>query len=142
MKSQVNQGDLVVQQRKEARLEVPVLSMLAVLGFTGVRRGFILLAVLCSLGTLESQTVTFYETGEEFTGPFPSWKNVKTDYGAKGDGVTDDTPAIQAAINDLRNMPGNAWSTLYFPAGVYRLPKDAQQRAARPHRLAGLPNHR
>lgn len=72
---------------------------------------------------LHAQSVTFYETGEEFVGPFPSWKNVQTDYGAKGDGVTDDTAAIQAAIDDLRNMPGNAWSTLYFPAGTYRIEK-------------------
>ena len=31
--------------------------------------------------------VEYYATGEEFAGPFPSWKNVKTDFGAKGDGV-------------------------------------------------------
>ena len=67
--------------------------------------------------------VAFYETGEEFAGPFPSWKNVQTDYGAKGDGATDDTAAIQAAIDDLRNVSGNRWCTLYFPAGTYRIEK-------------------
>ena len=41
--------------------------------------------------------------------------NVK-DYGATGDGVTDDTAAIAAAIADL-----NAGDTLYFPEGVYRV---------------------
>jgi hypothetical protein len=35
--------------------------------------------------------------------------------------VSDDAPAIQKALDDLRDMPGNAWSTLYFPAGKYRI---------------------
>lgn len=83
----------------------------------------ILLAILCFASGLHAQTVSFNDTGEEFAGPFPSWKNVRTDYGAKGDGVTDDTAAIQAAIDDLRNVSGNAWSTLYFPAGTYRITK-------------------
>lgn len=37
------------------------------------------------------------------------------DYGAIGDGVTDDTDAIQAAANDA----GDAGGTLYFPRGTY-----------------------
>src|SRR5712671_367837 len=54
---------------------------------------------------------------EEFVGPFPSWANVKTNYGAVGDGVTDDTTAIQKALTALGpNKP-----TLYFPAGTYRI---------------------
>jgi|SRR5271169_3580736 len=52
---------------------------------------------------------------EEFVGPFVDWANVKTDYGAAGDGVTDDTAAIQKALNVL----GSATPTLYFPAGTY-----------------------
>ncbi len=32
---------------------------------------------------------------EEFVGPFPSWANVKTNYGAVGDGVADDTRHAQ-----------------------------------------------
>ena len=54
---------------------------------------------------------------EEFVGPFPSWANVKTNYGAAGDGVTDDTAAIQKALNAL----GPVNSTLYLPAGTYRI---------------------
>jgi hypothetical protein len=54
---------------------------------------------------------------EEFVGPFASWANVKTNYGAAGDGVTDDTAAIQNAFNALG--PNNP--TLYFPAGTYRI---------------------
>lgn len=59
------------------------------------------------------------------------WVNVK-DFGAKGDGVTDDTAAIQAAINELKNVtvrryvyPGNSYfqnrKTLYFPEGIYKV---------------------
>jgi len=43
--------------------------------------------------------------------------NVKTLFGAKGDGLTDDTVAIQKAISQtVRQQNG---SILYFPAGVY-----------------------
>ncbi len=41
--------------------------------------------------------------------------NVKTQYGAKGDGKTDDTAAIQKAIDENKGKP----NTLYFPDGVY-----------------------
>ncbi len=37
------------------------------------------------------------------------------DFGAKGDGVTDDTAAIQAAIT------ANAGGVIFFPAGVYKI---------------------
>jgi hypothetical protein len=40
--------------------------------------------------------------------------DVKTAYGAKGDGVSDDTAAIQAAVQSCQ--PGNV---VYFPAGTY-----------------------
>lgn len=44
--------------------------------------------------------------------PFISVKS----YGAKGDGVTDDTNAIKSALNDLVPAVGG---TIYFPTGTY-----------------------
>ncbi len=44
--------------------------------------------------------------------PMSTWVNVRT-LGVKGDGATDDTDAIQKAINNHR--------VLYFPSGFYRL---------------------
>lgn len=43
-----------------------------------------------------------------------TWIDVKQDFGAKGDGVTDDTTSIQNAMNSLGDG-----DTLYFPKGVY-----------------------
>ncbi|KAI0452791.1 pectate lyase superfamily protein-domain-containing protein [Xylaria acuta] len=54
------------------------------------------------------------------------WRNVQ-DYGAAGDGITDDTKAIQRAITDGGRCGANcAGSTVkgavvYFPYGVYRI---------------------
>lgn len=42
--------------------------------------------------------------------------NVKTDFGAKGDGVTDDTSSIQAAIDYLNGIGGGR---LWLPSGTY-----------------------
>jgi hypothetical protein len=44
------------------------------------------------------------------------WINVRTDFGAKGDGVTDDTSAIQQA---LAAVP--VGGVVYFPNGVYQV---------------------
>jgi len=46
--------------------------------------------------------------------PMADWLNVRN-FGAKGDGATLDSPAVQAAIDKAANMGG----TVYFPAGTY-----------------------
>ena len=56
-------------------------------------------------------------TDDEFVGPFSSWLNAKTQFGAVGDGVTDDTNALQKAFDAAGKGLGN--STLYLPAGTY-----------------------
>jgi uncharacterized protein YjdB len=57
---------------------------------------------------------------DEFIGPFSSWLNVKTNFGAVGDGVTDDTIAFQYALNALQS-PTNHSPVLYVPAGIYNI---------------------
>ena len=56
--------------------------------------------------------------GDEFVGPFASWADLKRDFGAVGDGVTDDTNAIQQALSALSTSAGQA-PILYIPAGTY-----------------------
>ena len=57
--------------------------------------------------------------GEEFVGPFPSWRDLKRDYGAVGDGRADDTAALQQGLDDL--IKHEQACVLYLPAGTYRL---------------------
>lgn len=51
------------------------------------------------------------------------WVNVKTDVtpAAVGDGVHDDTQAIQNALNRLNSLYVNSTKTVYFPPGTYRI---------------------
>jgi hypothetical protein len=56
---------------------------------------------------------------DEFVGPFASWANAKSDFGAAGDGIADDTTALQNALNALRSYTGKP--ALYLPAGTYRI---------------------
>ena len=56
---------------------------------------------------------------EEFLGPYASWLDAKRDFGAVGDGMTDDTDALQAALDTIR-WPTNA-PVLFLPRGTYRI---------------------
>ncbi len=45
--------------------------------------------------------------------------NIKTQYGAKGDGISDDTEAIQLAISATVHHPQRGPRIIFFPAGTY-----------------------
>ena len=47
---------------------------------------------------------------------------MKTKFGAMGDGKADDTAAIQAALDSLKDGFDKP-NTVYFPPGVYRITK-------------------
>ncbi|HUR09941.1 MAG TPA: glycosyl hydrolase family 28-related protein [Flavitalea sp.] len=71
---------------------------------------------------------------EEFAGPFASWANVVTRFQAKGDGIQDDTRALQNALDNLfdpvspRNTPGGNYSIIYLPKGTYKISRTLQLR--------------
>jgi Pectate lyase superfamily protein/Secretion system C-terminal sorting domain len=46
------------------------------------------------------------------------WVNVQTDFGAKGDGITDDTDAIRRALTTSQ-FKFSSGQTLFFPKGIY-----------------------
>ncbi len=66
-----------------------------------------------------------FETGERLF-PADAVINVKTRYGASGDGVNDDTDEIQRAISD--HVGSNA--TLYFPSGTYLVSRPLEWKRA------------
>jgi len=57
---------------------------------------------------------------EEALSPFNSWVNVKTTYGATGNGTTDDTAAIQKCLNYV-NGSSSTQEVCYLPAGTYKI---------------------
>jgi hypothetical protein len=81
----------------------------------------VMIPVICTLVCMSQERM------EEFNGPFTSWANVITRFGARGDGKHDDTKAIQLALDSLSNrltnfnQGKNAYSVVYFPAGVYKI---------------------
>lgn len=67
-------------------------------------------------------TATGSTTARSLAARFGQVVNVK-DYGAKGDGVADDTAAISTAVAEVNTLARNGVSgtpiALYFPAGIY-----------------------
>ena len=71
--------------------------------------------------------LSYAQPGEEFSGAFSSWANVKNRFGAIGDGKKDDTKAFQIALDSLSvppknfNIGGTGYTTIYLPPGNYRI---------------------
>jgi hypothetical protein len=63
----------------------------------------------CAIGYAQQ---TYYPTANV------AWKNIKTDFGAVGDGITDDTPAFRAALKSYTN-PFNSQIAVFIPKGTY-----------------------
>lgn len=96
----------------------------------------------CSLDPTHPKTFWYEEIKHNGISPFipegDSWpvhRNVKTTYEAQGDGLTDDSKAIQDAIdagNALAGRGVNYWGTtnqpavVYLPAGTYIVTKPIQ----------------
>ena len=71
-----------------------------------------------TLGNNLPVTATGSSASRSLKDRFADTVNVK-DFGAVGDGVTDDTSAIQAALTKAFNSGSNR-NTVYFPSGTYR----------------------
>ena len=75
---------------------------------------FILFILLWALSSaLSAQSYQTY-----FPSANVAWKNIKTDYGAVGDGITDDTEAFRTAVETYLN-PYNSSIAIYIPNGTY-----------------------
>ena len=83
------------------------------------RRARGLVMFLANITLLACLAPTAPAAEEEFVGPFASWLDVRRDFGAAGDGKTDDTPALQRALDEIREH--KRASVLYLPSGTYRL---------------------
>lgn len=71
-------------------------------------------------GTPNGGTVVAAAGGGVWTREFTSPLNVRW-FGAKGDGVTDDSTAITAAVAALNGLASTKTAVLHFPAGVYMI---------------------
>lgn len=80
--------------------------------------------LLCVLSLVIPSSLLAYEN---VVFPEDAVVNVKTAFGAKGDGVTDDTEALKKALDEVR------MSTIYFPNGTYLISDSIGHFDAKPH---------
>jgi hypothetical protein len=71
-------------------------------------------------GRLPDFSFAGYHDGSKSIPNNLSTKNIKTDYGAKGDGITDDSEAFLAAINENSGV-------FFIPEGKYSITKILKQ---------------
>ncbi|MGC9344239.1 MAG: glycosyl hydrolase family 28-related protein, partial [Bacteroidales bacterium] len=80
--------------------------------------------LIISLQNLDAQTIFSEINGFEPHFHLPEnemIRNIKTDYGAKGDGVTDDTPAFLKWIESGHRR-------IYIPSGTYLISKQLRMK--------------
>ncbi len=75
----------------------------------------LVLSMVCAVGCAPARTFTPVPLPALAWQPVSDWVNVKT-LGAVGNGVADDTAALQAAFSGIKQG-----STVYLPAGTYRI---------------------
>lgn len=83
----------------------------------GLKNTIIYCLLFFALGSDAQNPGSIPKNGDEFVGPFKSWLNAKDNFGAKGNGVTDDSNALQAAFDAVAK--GDHGPTLYLPQGTY-----------------------
>lgn len=95
------------------------------------KNGAFIYTAASETGFISSEFVTFIQSG---TGAVVTTVQAKLretisvkDFGAVGDGVTDDTAAIQAAINALYSGTVQG-GTLFFPKGTYKVTSSIYQK--------------
>jgi len=76
------------------------------------------------VGPIESQTIIFQNRVQGTIGRTVADKLTETlsvrDFGAKGDGITDDTESIQKAL-DYFGVPNNRSGKISVPQGAYKI---------------------
>jgi hypothetical protein len=97
----------------------PATPSFLLLARTVLRLGLIVAACLTGIAACRGATVAS-PGAEEFVGPLAGWMDIQRDFGAIGDGKTDDTAALQKALDALR-PPESPRRVLYLPAGAYRV---------------------
>ncbi len=87
--------------------------------FASVMPGLVSPATSQPVRSVEGASSAVPASSDEFVGPFSSWRDARRHDGAIGDGVADDTDALQRGLANLSQ--GRHSSVLFIPAGTYRI---------------------